>query len=151
MAELWWTEARVEELTRRWNANESGRVIAAAMGATSRCAVIGKARRLGLAYHGPANGIVKARKPAMKRKRTVREKNSFDQFSVVHDADAVVEECPTTFANPKSLMDLVATDCRWPGAGEPTAVMLYCAAPVLDGFPYCARHCRVAYIPRRGR
>lgn len=44
----WWTTERVAQLKQLWTQGESASTICALMKATSRCAIIGKARRLGL-------------------------------------------------------------------------------------------------------
>lgn len=47
---------------------------------------------------------------------------------------------------PNLLADMKANECRWPvndaGQGE---AQLFCAAPAVDGKPYCLDHCRLAY------
>lgn len=44
----YWTDERVEILTRMWNAEETGNTIADTLGGTTRSAVVAKAHRLGL-------------------------------------------------------------------------------------------------------
>lgn len=44
-----------------------------------------------------------------------------------------------------TLMELRANSCRWPLGAMHDAVEFFCGAPVLDGHPYCVRHCGQAY------
>ena len=44
-----------------------------------------------------------------------------------------------------SLDELGPHDCRWPD-GEGASIR-FCGARKVDGKPYCARHCRIAYRP----
>jgi hypothetical protein len=106
------------------------------MGAKSRNAVVGKLYRLGLRGRIPINGITNIAKPAKRRSRSVFHR---------YQGDKVSEPEPTPpFVNPKLLIELTATDCRYPGSGR-GAAMLYCAAPALKGYSYCAHHCAIAY------
>jgi GcrA cell cycle regulator len=50
---------------------------------------------------------------------------------------------------PKALVDLAEDDCRWPVVDQPQ--YLFCAAPKLEGLPYCAAHCRIAYAKERSQ
>jgi len=52
---------------------------------------------------------------------------------------------------PKKLVDLESDDCRWP-LGEPRSPHFrFCAAHQLPGYPYCERHCRIAFHPAKPR
>lgn len=42
-----------------------------------------------------------------------------------------------------SLLDLGATDCRWPEGND--APFLFCGAPILPGCPYCLPHAQRAF------
>jgi GcrA cell cycle regulator len=135
----WWTEERVSELRMRWANNESGSMIAIAMHAMSRNAVVGKLYRLGL-HRQPIvrsnNGHKRVRRPTV----------HYADGRVFIKGDTVLEEdAPPIFNNPKLLMALNPCDCRWPGFGR-GAQMLYCGAPAVDGKAYCLTHCRIAYV-----
>lgn len=47
---------------------------------------------------------------------------------------------------PKSLIDLQPRDCRWP-IGD--SDFQFCADEVVEGKPYCLKHCKIAYVPSR--
>lgn len=51
---------------------------------------------------------------------------------------------------PCTLLDLNAKTCRWPVADDERGIAgLFCGLPPLDGVPYCAIHCRMAYHHQR--
>jgi hypothetical protein len=118
------------------------------MGAVSRNAVVGKAHRLGLGLHGVVHHH--SPRPRMRRNRTSKTVHYVDGRVFIVQGEEMIEEQPATFANPLKLMELRDQHCRWPGTGHGID-MLYCAAPVANGYPYCAAHCRIAhqaYMPR---
>jgi len=46
---------------------------------------------------------------------------------------------------PKKLVDLESDDCRWP-LGDPRQPHFhFCGAQQRPGYPYCERHCQVAF------
>jgi GcrA cell cycle regulator len=146
----WWTEERVTELKTRWANGQTGREIWHAMGAISRSAVIGKVHRLGLDgrfaiaaknANNTRNGI-RARRRS--KRKTVHHVDGRVFF--VTGEQAMIEEDPPSFANPKTIMELRDHHCRWPGAGE-MPDLLFCGAPVANGYPYCPAHCRIAFAP----
>lgn len=47
---------------------------------------------------------------------------------------------------PKSLIELEPRDCRWP-IGD--SDFQFCAAEIVEGKPYCLKHCKLAYVPSR--
>jgi hypothetical protein len=114
-------------------------MIAVAMHAVSRNAVVGKLYRLGL-HRSPVprsnNGHKRVRRPTL----------HYADGRVFIKGDVMLEEPePPILTNPKLLMALNPCDCRYPGTGS-GAQMLYCAAPALAGYPYCLAHCRIAYV-----
>jgi GcrA cell cycle regulator len=131
----WWTEERVDELKARLGRGESGTEICVAMQAVSRNAVVGKAYRLRLVR--PANFKVaksaRVRRPANPR-----------PIAKAKPAKMADEPALPVFENPKTLLELNSSDCRWPGVGS-GADLLFCAAPAADGFSYCLAHCRIAF------
>jgi len=140
-----WTEPQVEDLKARWTAGETCSEIGRAMLRT-RNAVIGKLHRLGLG----ATGARQPGQPAAPKKRRRRSsKNGINlrrRIAGDYSGKIMVEE-PSDFKNPKRLVELAARDCRWPSADDPADPNLrFCAAPALDGYPYCAHHCALAYV-----
>lgn len=47
---------------------------------------------------------------------------------------------------PKSLIELESRDCRWPIGDND---FQFCAEEVVEGKPYCLKHCKLAYVPSR--
>jgi GcrA cell cycle regulator len=149
----WWTDERTEELRERWRNGESGSEIARAMHATSRSAVIGKVHRLKLDGRKITKVVAAANNAISQRLRRRRNGNSKNS-KTVHYVDGkifvlqgeigMVEETPPDFKNPVRLIELETHHCRWPGDGCGPD-LLCCGEPKLDGYPYCAPHCRIAY------
>ena len=143
MADIWWTEERLNELRLRWINGQTASEICRAMHATSRSAVLGKAFRLKLPTR-ISKFSTAARQSNKARKRRIRHRKAVERRG---EHIKMVEEKPLPgFVNPKSLIELKESDCRWPGPG-PVEQRQFCAAPVLNGYPYCAGHCRLAYQP----
>lgn len=171
-----WTEERVELLKQLAAQDLSCAQIAAQIGGITRNAVIGKLGRLGLAP-GRAIGVRrlrdgiptrKAPRPRAQRReglnfakidrkqemglnREDREQRAAEsrlKFCAVEVVDLPAEQ--SAFAVP--LAKLNAHTCRWP-LGDPRDLeaMRFCGAEPHAAYPYCARHCRVAYrLPSRG-
>jgi GcrA cell cycle regulator len=139
----WWTPEREAELRIRFANGETGTQICIGMGAKSRSAVIGKLHRMQLhrlpRAFAPRN---EARAPRVIRRSVLNG----SRFHVEQTAAVMFEEPPAMFENPLRLVELKDDQCRFPGNGEPGPEMLYCAAPVVAGLPYCAHHCRIAYV-----
>ena len=143
MAEIWWTDERLNELKLRWINGETASEICRAMHATSRSAVLGKAFRLKLPTR-ISKFSTAARQSNKARKRRIRKRVKI----LMGERIAMVEEPPQPpdFANTKSFAELREGDCRSPGSG-PVEQLQFCAAPVLNGYSYCAGHCRMAFAP----
>jgi GcrA cell cycle regulator len=144
MSEIWWTDERLDELRLRWIAGQTASEICRAMHATSRNAVLGKAFRLKLPAR-ISKFSQQARQSNKARKRRIRHRKAIERRG---EHITMVEEKPPPpdFANAKSFAELREGDCRWPGPG-PVEQLQFCAAPVLNGYSYCAGHCRIAYTP----
>jgi GcrA cell cycle regulator len=151
----WWTEERTDELKARWSKGETCSQIAKAMNVISRSAVIGKVHRLKLGARASAHNNA-AR--SSKRHRKSRCITSMARFLLSRGRQGMIEEPPPpVFENPVSFFDLAPHHCRWPGGGE-MPDLLFCGAPVANGYSYCAAHCRIAFdgtlrwkwkVPRR--
>lgn len=62
-----WTTEQIDKLREHWDAGLSATLIAARLGGPSRCAVLGKAHRLGLAHRRTIKCAEYMRKPPGKR------------------------------------------------------------------------------------
>jgi len=144
MSEIWWTDERLDELRLRWINGETASEICRAMHATSRNAVLGKAWRLKLPVR-ISKFSQQARQSNKARKRRIRHRKAVERRG--EHIEMVEPLLPRPdFANAKTFAELREGDCRWPGPG-PVEQRQFCAAPVLNGYSYCAGHCRVAYTP----
>jgi len=147
----WWTDERVEELKARWLNRETGTMIAIAMHAKSRNAVIGKLSRLGL-RRGPdpnSNGHNGHNRGKRQRQIGRATLHYVDGRVFIVTGEQMIEE-PPIFDNPKPFIALKDGDCRFPGDGR-GADMACCGAPAIDGKPYCLVHCRIAYVKAGSR
>lgn len=161
-----WTEQTVETLRKFALEGRSAAWIAAALGAPSRSAVIGKANRIGVKLTGSRSGAEgrRAAPPAGHgRQAGVRSDGSpparaswrgparltpgsapalrETRHPVRWDfADAEVGEMRRI-----GLVAVGEADCKWP-IGDPAADdFAYCGLEVAKGRAYCAGHCRMIY------
>jgi GcrA cell cycle regulator len=158
MTVVTWTDDRVEQLKKLWEAGHSASQIAAELGNVTRNAVIGKVHRLGL------SGRAKAATSAAPRQRKVRTTQHIIRaarpvargntalahvFEVEFDieADAVARDNVVPMSQRLTLLELNDSTCRWP-LGDPGATdFAFCGGKTLPSLPYCSYHCRVAYQP----
>ena len=128
-----WTEEKVQELRRLWDAGYSASAIGKQI-ALSKNAVIGKAHRLGL----------KPRPSPIKRSVVKPLPKPFEPVA------PVAEPTPTppmpVVAAPKERSG--GPKCLWPIGDPGDANFHFCGKPIVPGKPYCADHCAKAYIVR---
>jgi GcrA cell cycle regulator len=139
---VWSSPAKIEALKAMWDEGLSSSVIGARLGMT-RCAVIGKVRRLGLPHRrrGLNPLLAKARAERGPRKRPVRANGRHPQ------ANGHSEPPPLPEARNLSLLDLGRGDCHWPVGDPGTPGFAFCGAPgaaPADRRPYCPYHMRLA-------
>jgi GcrA cell cycle regulator len=156
-----WTEAAIETLRQLALEGKSASTIAAALGVTSRNAVIGKANRIGIKLTGqvhysaaraPRASTGRPRRPAIARaepalwKRAVVPALSRERKPTWLFAEAEVGEMLKV-----GFEDIREGACRWP-LGDPTCEdFAFCGLGTAKGRSYCAGHCRMAYQPPKGR
>jgi GcrA cell cycle regulator len=158
-----WSAASVALLRRRWAEGASARAIAQELGrGVSRCAVLGKVHRLKLKQpeskprHGrKLNARPRRRRPSARRRR-LDERGMSALMAAFHalglgcsvpDARTAHLDAGKAFGPACGLLDLTAETCRWP-IGEPgDEGFAYCGAAPFRRYPYCARHCVIAYRP----
>lgn len=129
-----WTVERIETLTQLWSEGHSCTEVARLMGGISRNAVIGKVRRLDL----PKRRTVSRKQP------TNRPKAKRPPVEAVQTEPIVTDDGYITF--PTTLVDLGAHNCRWPHGDPKDDRFGFCGQPAVEGKPYCAAHCRRAYV-----
>ncbi len=138
-----WTDEKVEKLKELWTKGHTASQIAAALGDTTRNAVIGKAHRLNLearasSKHSGAS-VSKENKQIRRGPAPTSRKAKFQ--SILLDKNFEPE-------NPKSLEELTDTTCKWP-IGHPNEEKFYFCGRKPEGeFPYCKLHVLYAFQPK---
>lgn len=161
MTVLTWSDDRVEQLKKLWEAGLSASQIAAELGNVTRNAVIGKVHRLGLSGRAksPATAAPRQRKaarpaqPMMRVARPVARGNTAlaQVFEVEAEPDPVAFDNVVPMNQRLSLLELNEATCHWP-VGDPSSPdFFFCGGNALAGLPYCAQHSRVAYQPAADR
>lgn len=163
-----WTDERVELLKKLWVDGPSCSLIAAELGGgLSRCAVIGKARRLGLPSRAEKSlATTFQRKPRKSKKARPRPKvspltgiskqviiNYGTRFEIKQVADPDLPETPVNdleipLSQRKSLLELTAETCRWPIGDPQDKDFFFCGAEPCGPSPYCLHHSKIAYQPQ---
>jgi GcrA cell cycle regulator len=153
-----WTEDTIEALRQLALEGRSASAIAAALGAPSRNAVIGKANRIGIKLTGgnwkcsapraARAGVDRPRRAAIPRPKPIscqrtpapalpRERESKPTWIF---AEAQVGEMRRI-----GLEAICEGDCRWPLGDSTEEDFAYCGLEAAKGQSYCAGHCRMAY------
>ena len=161
-----WTEQTVETLRKFALEGRSAAWIAAALGAPSRSAVIGKANRIGVKLSGSRSGAEGRQAAALAgsgRKADVRSDGSPPGHArwgsparlTRGSAPALREKrspAPWAFADAEvgemRRVELVAVgeaECKWPIGDPAEDDFAYCGLEVAKGRAYCAGHCRMIY------
>ena len=149
-----WPEARVALLRELWGEGVPARAIAAMLGATTtKMAVIGKARRLGLAERSP-RGFSSAwqKRHRGEKKSKAASPRRFGPATAVprEKSPPAFRTHPLPFPQPEDIPRIAFTDledrhCRYPCLLEPGApdVPQFCGKPKISGSSYCWAHKRV--------
>jgi GcrA cell cycle regulator len=155
-----WTDDRVEQLKKLWEAGLSASQIAAELGNITRNAVIGKVHRLGLSGRAksPSSAVPRQRKvrPAqhmMRINRPVSRGNTAlaQAFEVEAEPDPIAYDNVVPMSQRLNLLELNENTCHWP-VGDPSSPdFFFCGGKALASLPYCAHHSRVAYQPASDR
>jgi GcrA cell cycle regulator len=145
MTVLTWTDDRVEQLKKLWEAGLSASQIAAELGSVTRNAVIGKVHRLGLSGRAksPSSSAPRQRKvrPAQHMMR-VNRPISRGNTALAHAFELEMEPDPIAFDNVvpmsqrRTLLELNEATCHWP-IGDPSSSEFL-----------VARRCRACLIAR---
>ena len=157
-----WTEERVNILKHMWAAGDSCQVIADELGGITRCAVIGKVHRLGLAERetkhavsGRWQGHQPKRIRTAKPKTTMRISKKNGSEPILIDEvmiDMILEEDKNIpLEQRKKLLQLTAKTCHFPVGDPREEGFFFCGAEPLEDQPYCGRHCSVAFMPHASR
>src|ERR1700759_3564722 len=160
MTVLTWSDDRVEQLKKLWEAGLSASQIASELGNVTRNAVIGKVHRLGLSGRAksPSSATPRQRKarPAqqmMRVSRPVSRGNTAlaQAFEVEAEPDAIAHDNVVPMSQRLSLLELNQATCHWP-VGDPSSPdFFFCGGKAIAGLSLFAPHSRVAYQPASDR
>jgi len=154
-----WTAEAVENLKRLAFEGRSASVIAAALGATSRNAVIGKANRIGIKLNGDGRasapggtsvGAYRAPLAAIPHPKPVPGKQtSAPTLSRAPEKKAAWTLAETEVGEMRRVRfeEIREFACRWPLGDPRSGDFAYCGLKPAKGRSYCAGHCRMAYRP----
>jgi GcrA cell cycle regulator len=167
-----WTDEAIDTLKRLALEGRSASSIAAALGAPSRNAVIGKANRIGVKLGGgncaSREGAERPRR-AIPRSEPLAGGRTLPRRAPIPRSEPISGERTLTPAFPRErerkaswifadaevgemrrvgFADIEEVNCcRWP-LGDPTDEdFAYCGLETANGRSYCAGHCRMAYRP----
>lgn len=160
-----WTEDVIEVLKRLALEGRSASVIALALGAPSRNAVIGKANRIGVRLNGDgrASGLGWAaagayRLPSAAVPRPKRAPDEGSSARALSRDSREERKAAWAFAEAEvgemrrvRLKDIRQFACRWPLGDPRSEDFAYCGLTPAEGRSYCAGHCRIAYRPPAAR
>ncbi len=160
MTVLTWSDERVEQLKKLWEAGLSASQIAAELGNVTRNAVIGKVHRLGLSGRAktPSSAAPRPRKvrpaqPMMRVARPVSRGNTAlaQAFEVELEPDPIAHDNVVPMSQRLTLLELNESTCHWPVGDPSNPEFFFCGGKSLPGLPYCAHHSRIAYQPAADR
>lgn len=141
--EIKWTAAKIEILRREWAAGMSGPLIAERLG-ISRSAVIGKAKRLGLARRRPGRPR-NAAKPAKPKPQPLRPVLACSQPRVRKRRRPAGALPNTVLGINPGFQAPAPRTCQWI-EGEPRD-REFCGEPARAGSSYCEAHHRRCWLP----
>ena len=155
-----WTEAAIETLRQMALEGKSASVIAVALGASSRNAVIGKANRIGVKLTGnihcsglrPSRSVTQRPcRPAIARTEALWKRAAVAAVPRQRKPAWAFAEAEVGEMLKVGLEEIGEGACRWP-LGDPTSEeFVYCGVQTAKGRSYCAGHCRMAYKPPNAR
>jgi GcrA cell cycle regulator len=149
-----WSDDRIEQLRTLWATGLSAGCIAVQIGDVSRCAVLGKVYRLGLAERRTARRVNSLQRNGRRRRaspdtahpwrRAFREqpkqrpnKRPPAWLRAIEAEDAAIKRVP--------LLELRPGMCRWPIGDPKREGFGFCGQARLEGVSYCSRHAMVAF------
>ena len=140
-----WTPDEIEFLLTNWlirSANQIAKILGRSRSAV--CGMIGRLRQRGIAVpRSRAGGAgkkfnVNPRVGQMRPKRDNVSKNK--GLAAIPPTPKFHRVSQPLTTDPCSLIELEPWQCHWPLGDLLDPPRLFCGAPSLDGFPYCAHH-----------
>jgi GcrA cell cycle regulator len=163
-----WSEERIALLRQRWAEGLSAESITKELGSgVSRSAVLGKVHRLKLMqpefrrrHACKDNARLRPPRPEARSESAGMRASSrlmaafralgLDAFFGEPDTRTVHRHAGMAFGPGCGLLDLTAATCRWPVGDPGEADFAFCGAVPFRRYPYCLRHCLIAYRPQSG-
>jgi GcrA cell cycle regulator len=142
-----WTTERIALLKSHFEAGDSCREIAAAIG-VSRNAVIGKLTRLNLTREKKVKALPRkaAAVAAKGRGGTTASRFRAQLIKVLaSEGEPSASDAPIHNGHTCSLYELSKEKCRWPISTPGAEDFCFCGNPPVEGLPYCPGHTRLAY------
>jgi GcrA cell cycle regulator len=146
MTDTCWTDNRIDILRKNYphySATQVSKMLAETGASFTRCAVIGKARRIGIDSCKP---VVVPRKRVQAKKPRRHKSSRVSTFTAEWGDGPTPPRFPTQDIPIQpcmplvKLIDLSHKHCRFP-IGEPgTEEFAFCGCQKLDGFSYCEFH-----------
>jgi GcrA cell cycle regulator len=138
-----WTEAMLATLRQMWPEGHVCSIIGKKLG-VSPSAVAGKAHRLGLPHRPPA---IKTEGPAVQERRDATRRATIETRKSGKLPPQPAEVSRTAVHYEPMVRPLSPPHtCSWP-LGEPGRKgFRFCGEKPEPGKPYCAAHCRLAYV-----
>src|ERR1700754_3544786 len=160
MTVLTWSDDRVEQLKKFWEAGLSASQIAAELGNVTRNAVIGKVHRLGLSGRAksPSSAAPRPRKvrPAQHMTRVSRPASRGNNalahaFEVELEPDPIAYDNVVPMSQRLSLLELNEATCHWPIGDPSSSEFFFCGGQAVSRLPYCVHHSRIRLQPASDR
>jgi GcrA cell cycle regulator len=152
-----WAPAHSDALRRYFAMGMSYAEIARAINAEfktdySRCAAIGRARRLGLGFarllDELASPVPKPPSPELYKLAKSQEALAKWLARRAHRTEMPTLRCAAVEPRGLSLLELEAGDCRYPyGGDEEGEAVMFCGHPKREGSSYCAAHFHLTRNP----
>lgn len=141
-----WTDERVAELMRLWEAGRSASEIGRLLG-VSKNSVVGKAHRMKLKAR--PSPIKRGSAPQVRRVAVAHAAKPAVQAPAVQKPmeRRVAAPAPRP-ARPVARASGKGPNCLWPIGDPGDQDFHFCGAPAVPGKPYCDEHCARAYIVR---
>ncbi|WP_193370216.1 GcrA family cell cycle regulator [Pelagibius marinus] len=143
-----WTEERVAELMRLWEAGRSASEIGRLLG-VSKNSVVGKAHRMKLKAR--PSPIKRGATPQVRRSAVAAMPKPTTQAPAapkqVQERTAAPAPAPRP-SRPVARSNGKGPSCLWPIGDPGDQDFHFCGEPAVPGKPYCDEHCARAYIVR---
>lgn len=154
-----WNDALVSRLRELWTTSLSAAQIALDLGnGISRNAILGKAMRLKLPPRLQSKSVAPTKPAAAMKKRPVplprrAQSNSIaERVAIAKSEPGLPQHLEEPAAgNGIKLNELNELNCHWPKGDPRESDFEFCGGAVIPGKPYCAYHCRVAFVPPQDR